>query len=161
MFAINIAGPFFNLYMIEHLKMNYLVINLCTTVVMGIGTVLFSRKWGALTDRYGNKPVTLVSTAIIAILPLLWLFATPSNYTIVFITNIISGIGYSAYNMALFNQQIWLAPARSRSAYAACYTLFTSVLGTAAAYVCGGLFMQYVGPVINKAAIPFIFGKHI
>jgi MFS family permease len=155
-FGVNISAPFFNIYMIENLKMNYFLINLSNPVMQGITTILLVRYWGVLADRYGNKPVTFVSGITIAIVPLIWVFTSPSNFTMAFVANIFAGVGWSGYNLATFNQQVWLAPERNRSAYIASYTLFTSVLGTAAAYICGGIFMQYAKPYINNAHIPFI-----
>jgi len=157
-FGVNFTAPFFNVYMLEDLKMNYFAINLATQVMSSLTTILFVRQWGVLADRYGNKPVTFVSGLIVALLPLMWIFTSPSNITMVFAANIFTGIGWSGYNLALFNQSIWLAPERNRSSYIACFTLLTSVVGTAAAYVCGGTFMQFGRPFFEKAHIPFLMG---
>jgi MFS family permease len=157
-FGVNISAPFYNIYMLEDLKINYFLIYLSNLVMQGITTILFVRKWGVLADRYGNKPVTFASGIVLAIVPLMWVFTSPSNLTMVFIANIFAGIGWSGYNLSTFNQLVWLAPERNRSAYIASYTLFTSVIGTAAAYICGGIFMQYAQPFFENAHVPFIIG---
>ena len=157
-FGVNFAGPFFNVYMIEVLTMNYFIINISTQVMASIATILCVRIWGNWADHYGNKPVIFISSILIIITPIVWVFATPTNYIMVFVANILAGIGWSGYNLALFNQSVWLAPEKNRSAYTACFTLMTSTIGTAAAYLCGGLFLQVARPYFEKAHIPFIMG---
>lgn len=157
-FGVNFAGPFFNVYMLEVLKMNYFMINLSTQVMSSIATILCVRIWGGWSDRYGNKPVMFISSILIILAPISWVFATPTNYFMVFVANIIAGIGWSGYNLGLFNQSVWLAPEKNRSAYIACFTLMTSIIGTAAAYMCGGFFLQVARPFFEKVRIPFILG---
>ncbi|HEX3027075.1 MAG TPA: MFS transporter, partial [Clostridia bacterium] len=159
-FSVNISMPFFNVYMIENLKMSYLSIGLADNIAFSIGAVIMVHRWGVLSDRFGNKPVVMVNGLMIASIPILWLFVNPSNsFAIVFLSNFVSGIVWSGYNLTIFNQSVWLAPEKNRSAYIASYTLFTSVIGTALANVCGGYFMQTFGSWINLLRLPFIAGE--
>lgn len=160
-FGVNISGPFFNVYMIENLKMSYFIIALSCTITSGLTTVMCVRKWGALADRYGNKPVVYISAIGIAVNPFLWFFTSPSVTVMVYIVNLVGGAFWSGYNLAIYNQSVWLAPNKSRSAYLACYTLLTSVIGTALANVCGGLFMQYMRPFIDSLRISFPLGGNL
>lgn len=157
-FGVNFSGPFFNVYMIENLKMSYFTIALSNNITSGLTTVLCVRYWGTLADRYGNKPVVFVSAVGIAIIPLLWFFTAPSATAMVYFANLFGGAFWSGYNLAIFNQSVWLAPNKNRSAYLACYTLLTSVIGTALANVCGGFFMQYMRPFTASLQIPFLLG---
>ncbi len=157
-FGVNFSAPFINVYMIENLRMNYLMITLSTQIMVGVSTILFVRKWGSLADRYGNRFVLIVNAVGIAVVPAVWAFTTPGNYLLVFILNFFAGVFWSGYNIAIFNQSVWLAPNQNRSAYIACFSLLTSVFGTAVAYLCGGIFMQYARPFFNSTHIPFIAG---
>lgn len=152
-FSVNVIVPFFNTYMIQTLKMDYFSINLSCTVASGLTTILVVRQWGVLADRFGNKPVVLAGAIFIAVTPLPWLFTSPGHFEMIYVANIVSGLCWSGYNLAIFNESIWLAPERNRSAYTACFTLFTSAIGTALAYVCGGIFMQYARPFFDHAHI--------
>lgn len=82
-------------------------------------------------------------------LPVIWLFATPQTAWVVLLINIFSGIFWPGFEMMAFNQSIWLAPEKSRSVYIAIYTLVVALIGTAAAFLCGGAFMQ-----LSRAFIP-------
>lgn len=158
-FGVNIIVPFFNTYMLQNLRMNYFTINLACTVMSGITTILVVRQWGVCADRYGNRPVLLLTALCITFVPVPWLFTTPSNYSMIFFANILSGLTWSGYNLAIFNESIWLAPEHNRSAYSAWYTFFTSAVGTALAYVCGGFFMQYTTPYFTRAHIMLFTGS--
>lgn len=158
-FGVNVPAPFFNVYMIEQLKMSYFVITLSNQIMTGLTTVLFVHRWGVMADRYGNRPVVLLGAMGIITLPFLWMFTSPTHYGLVYLINLAGGIAWSAYNLAVFNQSVWMAPEKNRSAYIACFTLLTSVVGVALAYVCGGLFMQFVGPRIDALHIPFVLGR--
>lgn len=158
-FGVNVSAPFFNVYMIEELKMSYFVITLSNQIATAITTVLFVHFWGVLADRYGNRPVVLLGAIGIITLPFCWMFTSSSHYNVIYVINLFSGVCWSAYNLAVFNQSVWMAPVKNRSAYIACFTLLTNVVGVALAYVCGGLFMQYLGPVIDGLCIPFVYGR--
>lgn len=149
-FGVNFAGPFFNVYMIEELKMNYFMINLSNQVMASIATILCVRVWGRWADKYGNKPIMLISGFMIILAPLSWMFTGPKQIVMVFVANILAGVGWSGYNLTLFNQSVWLAPEKNRSSYTACFTLMTSTLGTAAAYLCGGVYLQAAKPFFQR-----------
>lgn len=160
-FGVNLAGPFFNVYMIEYLRMNYFTLSFFAQVVGNIATILCIRYWGRLSDRYGNKPITTLCCSVIILLPFLWFFASPTNYWIVLAINFLSGIFWPGYDMTTFNQSIWLAPEKNRSIYVANYTLITSVFGVALGYICGGAFMQYTRLFVDKLKIPFFMGQNL
>ena len=156
-FSVNVASPFFNVFMIEELKMKFLTISLFTQVASNLFTILFVRLWGKLADRYGSKPVMVLCCFFLTILPVLWLFATPKSTWVVMIINIISGLFLPGFEMNALNQSIWLAPEKNRSVYIASYSLIVILIGTGAAYLCGGAFMQFTRSAIPVEGIS-IFG---
>ncbi|HEX3027233.1 MAG TPA: MFS transporter, partial [Clostridia bacterium] len=119
MFGVNFAVPFFNVYMIEKLKMSYFIIAMANSVTYSIGAVVFVRKWGALADRFGNKPVVFCCALGVAIVPIIWLFAAPGHILMTYVANFVAGVAWSGYYVAIFNQSVWLAPEKNRSAYIA------------------------------------------
>lgn len=157
-FSTNIASPFYNIYMLDDLKMSYFQVNLSQKVTESLLMVLSVRFWGILTDRYGNRPVMLLGSFFTILVPLLWIFSWPHGIAMTYVASFFGGIGWAGFEMAVFNQSIWLAPEQNRSAYVACFTLFTCVIGNAVSYVFGGYFMQYVGPFIHNMRVPLIPG---
>jgi len=155
-FGLNIAGPFFNVYMIEYLKMEFFAISLYSQVISSLSTILFIKFWGRLIDLYGNKPVQIVCSTAIVILPAAWLLVTPDTTFIILIINFFGGLLWSGYELTLINLSIWLAPEKNRSIYVAVFTLLTSVIGIALAFICGGAVMEYTKPLIQSLKLPFI-----
>lgn len=68
-FAVNVAGPFFNVYMLEDLHLGYLRLSLYSQLLSTTATVLFVRVWGRLADALGGKPVMTVCCAGAASIP--------------------------------------------------------------------------------------------
>lgn len=160
-FAVNFAVPFFNVYMLENLHMNYFMITVSNQIMSSLFTVLTVSKWGTICDRFGYKPVVWLSGIGTAISPILWFFVTPGNIWLVFLANIVAGISWAGFNLAIFNQSVWLAPEKNRSAYIASYSMMTTVIGGALAFVAGGYFMQYFGPVVNSFHSLFLLGTEL
>ena len=158
-FGLNFAGPFFNVYMLENLKMGYLTLVLFAQISGNLVTILFIRSWGRLIDRYGNKPIMTICCSFIIILPFMWFFATPQNYYIVIFINILSGLFWPGFDLTCANQSVWLAPEKNRSMYIAVYTLITSFIGIAAAFVLGGAFMQFSKPIFENLNLSFFMGQ--
>lgn len=158
-FGVNFAGPFFNVYMLENLKMSYMAIAMFAQVLGNLSTIFFIQKWGRLVDKYGNKPVMTVCCSIIIVLPLFWLFATPQNYWILLLLNFLVGIAWPGYEMTAINLSIWLAPEKNRSIYLASYTLVVSIIGSVFAFILGGAFLEYTKHLFENLSLPFLFGQ--
>jgi MFS family permease len=160
-FGVNFSGPFFNVYMLEHLKMSFFTMSIFGQVVSNVATIFSIRYWGKLVDKYGNKPILAICSTIIIFFPLLWLFAAPQNYYIILLINTMAGICWPGFEMTSTNMSIWLAPKDNRSIYIANYTLLTSTVGVALAYISGGIFMQYARPYVAGLNIPFLMGQNL
>ncbi len=160
-FGVNLAGPFFNVYMLEYLNMDFFTISIFCQLLGNVSTIIFIRSWGRVVDLNGNKPVLALCCSILIILPLMWIFTTPQNYYVVLLINFLAGICWPGYEMTTMNMSIWLAPEENRSIYIACYTLVTSSIGVAIAYVCGGAFLEFVRPFFESMSITFVMGQKL
>ncbi|MEN2983546.1 MAG: MFS transporter [Dictyoglomaceae bacterium] len=149
-FSLNIAGPFFNIYMIKYLKMSFFDIALYVQLINNITIIFFVRIWGRIIDKFGNKPVLLVSITVISFLPFLWCFTSPNNWLfIVILIQILAGIFWPAVDLGYNNLALNLSPDEHRSFYIAVLNLFVSSLGIALAYVLGGFIIENISPLIN------------
>ncbi|MCL6589464.1 MAG: MFS transporter [Firmicutes bacterium] len=161
-FGMNFAAPFFNVYMLEQLHMNYFSIFLGAQLVSNLATVLFVQVWGKMTDKFGNKPVMVICSSVVMFLPMFWCFATPQNHLIVIpIINLLAGSFWPGYDISATNLAIWLAPPRNRSIYIATYTVFASLIGGMSAYICGGALMEFSKGILAKWSLPFFLGQRL
>ncbi len=141
-FAINVAAPFYNVYMLEDLHMSFTQISLYTQIASNLITVFVVARWGRLIDRYGIKPVLQLTVMFTALSPLPYLLATPDAAGWVLLSSAISGVFWPAFELSQQNMYLKQSPRRHRSMYIAiffaCYNLFGVALGNAV----GGWLMQ-------------------
>jgi len=88
--------------------------------VMRSGQLAIAPKMGQLVDRWGNRPVMIVSQLIVALGPLFFLAATPAHPWIVAGAFIV-WIAYAGLNVGLDNVKIKLAAPENNSPFVAAY----------------------------------------
>ncbi|MBU1657351.1 MAG: MFS transporter, partial [Candidatus Omnitrophica bacterium] len=79
MFAIQIAAPFYGVFMIENLKIDFSTITILGTFAT-FATLFMMKIWGSISDKLGNKPVIIVSGWFLTVVPFLWILAVPGKY---------------------------------------------------------------------------------
>jgi len=141
-FAANIAGPFWNVYMLEDLQMSFTQMSLYTQIISNISTVLVISFWGRLIDRYGNKPILQMAAILMAFSPLPWFFATPATTFFVLISNVVSGASWPVSDLCQQNLYLNHSPQVHRSMYIAVFLACVNLLGVALANAFGGWLMQ-------------------
>ncbi len=160
-FSIQIAGPYYNVYMLNYLHFSLGLMTLMMQIIPAIATILFLRKIGSAFDRYGFRPVLLLSCAISSVLPLSWIFTTPALNWFVFPINILSGIFNIGIDLAIMSLAIFLAPHEDRSAYLAIKNVAMSLLGFVPAILIGGFVSDYLRTLLTAHPLPFIGGYQL
>lgn len=123
-FSLNIAGPFFSVYMVEKLRFSAALVG-AATVVSNIAGLLVQRRVGALSDRWGPRRVQLISMLCIPLLPAAWIFI--SRFWQVAMLNIFSGAFWGAFNLVSFNLLLTLTPQSQRARYSAFYQMMVTL----------------------------------
>jgi len=141
-FSANIAGPFWNVYMLENLKMSFTQMSLYSQIISNIATVLVISRWGRLIDRYGNKPILQMATIFMALSPLPWFFATPASTYFILISNIFSGASWPVSDLCQQNLYLSHSPQKHRSMFIAVFLACINLFGVAFANMVGGFLMQ-------------------
>lgn len=126
--ALQVAGPFFNVYIVTGLGGSDAQVGLAAGVsnlTNLIGLWIFAR----LADRRGSYWVQKVTGFLIPLLPLAWVFAAhPWN---IYLINTASGFLWAGYNLANFNLLLDYTPEGERPRAVALYQ--TVVFGSAVA----------------------------
>jgi len=100
-FAVNIAAPFFAVYMLRDLQFTYatyIIITFSATVF----SVLVMPLWGKFSDRFGNYQVMRITLFLIPAIPILWIFSS-SPYYLILVAQLVDGIGWAGFNLASAN----------------------------------------------------------
>ncbi|MBF2003141.1 MAG: MFS transporter [Synechococcales cyanobacterium C42_A2020_086] len=143
-FAVNLSAPFFNLYLLDTLKLDLSLVTLYNSL-SAAANLLLLLFWGKLADRIGNRPLLLSVGVLVGITPLLWLTTGVNSWSIWFglpLLHLLSGGTWAAIDLCSNNLQIGVAPIQRQSTYfgiVAALAGISGALGTTA----GGLLAQY------------------
>ena len=123
-FSLNIAGPFFNVYMVQNLNFTATMVGI-TSIVSTVASLIVQRRVGRLADRLGSRRVMMISMALIPILPAAWVFIT--RLWQVILLNSYGGMVWGAFNLVSFNLLLSLTPVSQRARYSAIYQILITL----------------------------------
>jgi len=98
--SVNVAGPFFTVYMLRDLELSYITYTIITAAA-ALTSFLAMAYWGTIADRFGNKRVLNVCGILVAAVPLLWLFSRNISYLI--LVQVVSGFAWAGFNLSAGN----------------------------------------------------------
>ncbi|MFC2149200.1 MFS transporter [Candidatus Auribacterota bacterium] len=142
-FAINLAAPFFTVYMLKRLGLD-----MSGVVIMSIISQTFNFAflglWGKWTDHFSNKSVLAVSGPLFILCILAWTFTTlPDKHFLTFPLligiHILMGISTAGITIAVGNIGLKLAPKGEGTAYLGASTLIISLAAGIAPIIGGKL----------------------
>ena len=140
-FSINIAGPFFSVYMVQDLNASAAIVGV-TSIIATMSSIPAQKFFGPLADKWGARKLMMVTSLIIPILPFLW-FITSEPWH-VYPINVLGGAIWAGYNIAAFNFLLSVSPADQRARYTAIYQIaVTGSIALGAAL--GGVIANYWG----------------
>jgi len=152
--AVNIAGPFFAVYMKQDLNFSYTTFTLAT-ISASLASIIFMPIWGKFSDKYGNLKLLKIGSILIPFLPILWLFGK-SPYYIALVPQLLGGMGWAAFNLASFNF-IYDAVSRERRGLCIAYSNVLSGIGVFLGAGLGGLLAHYLTiTFMNKLLFIFL-----
>lgn len=130
-FAVNLAGPFFMVYMLKRLELGMSFI-IGLSILSQIFNFLFLKLWGRYTDRFSNKSVLAISGPLFILSILAWTFTTmPDKYAftipLLVIIHIVMGLSSAGVSLASGNISLKLAPRGEATVYLATNTIMNSV----------------------------------
>ncbi len=135
-FSVGIASPFFSVFMITNLGLPFSLIALFG-LVSGVTSTLGMRLWGGLLDEIGSKPLLLLCSIGGGAIPILWLFAVPGSYWILWPIHVLTGIFWSGIGLASSHLLMGTAPRQNSGTFFAVFAGITGLAGAAAPVVGG------------------------
>jgi MFS family permease len=117
-FALQIAAPFFNVYLVTELGASVGLVGLFTSIssLASLGGQLI---FGKVLDRRGSVFLQLATGFPIAVLPVMWVFYTEPWQ--VGINNLFGGFLWAGFNLANFNLLLQVTPDVGRARAVALY----------------------------------------
>jgi len=145
-FAINLAQPFFIVYMVQLLGYSMKSI-IFLMLLQQMVTVVFLSMWGKYVDKFSNKSVMSICGPLIILSILGWTFTTlpevhKFTLPLVIILHIAAGIAGAGIMVANGNISLKLAPKGEAASYLATNSALTSISAGIAPIV-GGLMADF------------------
>jgi MFS family permease len=147
-FCVNLAAPFFSVFMIRDLRLDYFTYTVVVTAVP-ITQIFTIGRWGRHADKVGNVKILKLTSLFIASLPLWWLLNQNPVY-LVFI-QALSGFAWSGFGLCAVN---FIYDAVTPEKRTRCISYFNVFTGTA---LCLGALLG--GYLVN--VLPRILGYKI
>ncbi|WP_033402425.1 MFS transporter [Dyadobacter beijingensis] len=146
LFAVNLATPFFTVFMLKTLglTMTYIIPLTILSQLSSIFTIGF---WGKFADRYSNKTIISITAPLYLACVIAWCFVgiytnLVSNLALLAAIHMVSGSANAGTNLALTNIGLKLAPSREAIVYLSVKNIITSVFSSLAPLV-GGYLADY------------------
>jgi len=152
------AGQFFTVYMLEQIKMPYLMVQV-TGLVAALFSSLAMPVWGYLADKFGNKPLLILSLGGVTFLPYLWFLTDPERYLwsvgVIMLIQVFAGSLWAGVGLTQFNLNVAVAPPQQRAVYMGALSTVVAVMGGIAAFGSGAV-MEALKPYVADPARFFI-----
>lgn len=147
-FSVNLAAPYFSVFMLKDLNFNYLTYTILITIVP-LTQILVIRRWGHIADRVGNLKILKFSSLIISTLPFWWIVYRNPIY--LGLIQVISGFAWAGFNLCATNF-IYDAVSESKRVRCIAYFNFMTGLALCLGSIIGGFLINY---------LPYLFGYKI
>lgn len=146
--AVQIAGPFFAVYMLEELNLSYLDYTIIVSAAT-VSTFISMVYWGRNIDKFGARNVLMASSIVLCIVPLQWLFSANVVYLVAI--QLLAGFAWAGFNLAAFNFVFDTVKPGKRARCVA----YQNVLNGSALFIGANL----GGFLITKFSLPEFFGS--
>jgi HEAT repeat protein/MFS family permease len=119
-FAQTFPGNFFTAFALESLKLPFTVLTLAG-LTQAIGTVVASPFCGFLSDKYGNKPLLILTGFCLTVTPVMWLLCYPGetghNAAVLLPISVLVGAVWAGVSLTQFNIVLATSPPEERASY--------------------------------------------
>lgn len=160
-FAVNLAGPFFMVFMIKKLGMS-LTFVIGLSILSQISNFFFLTIWGNFTDKFTNKSVLMVCGPLFIFSILAWTFTSLGEAYFLTIPllvtiHIVMGISSAGIAIASGNISLKLAPKGEATTFLAANTI-TNSIAAGIAPIIGGLSVDYFADKTISLNIKYLSG---
>jgi MFS family permease len=145
-FALNIATPFFTVFMMKSLGLSLSYI-IGLTIISQITGILTVRTWGAFADKYSNKTIIAISAPLYILCIIAWCFVGIytqfyANVILLVIIHTSMGVATAGVNLSITNLGLKLAPQEDAIVYLSARNMVISFFGAIAPLI-GGFLADY------------------
>ncbi len=164
MFAQTFAGNLFAAFGLKTLNLDYKIIQ-GAGFMHALGTVVFFRLWGFVSDKYGNKPVLALTSIMLSLNPIPWMLCKPGNHTldsiILLSSHPLMALGWSGWSLCQFNIMLATAKPAERASYMGAGMALSALVGGVSPITGALVFDQLRGGFSEEVAYKTVFGLSV
>jgi len=134
--AVAPGAAFFSLHVLGSVRAGFLVLA-GHAIVVALVRVFAAPLWGRAVDLWGARPVLVVSSLGIAVMPALWVLTGPDRLWPLAIDAVVAGVMWGGHAVASFDLPLGIAPAPKRSYYLALFAMASGIGFTLSTIVSG------------------------
>ena len=142
-FALNIATPFFSVYMMKTigLPLSYII---GLSILTQLSSIITIKLWGRYADNYSNKTIIGICSPLYICCIIAWCFVGMSaneytNIILLAVINIVTGLVTAGINLSLTNIGLKLAPKEDAIVYLSAKNIITAFFSSIAPLIGGSL----------------------
>jgi Major Facilitator Superfamily. len=137
--SLHVAGPFFAVYNVSKLKLDYTFITI-VGLVSAVARVFAATIWGRLADKKSWFWVIKSSMFLLGVVHVFWFFMMKDTYVILQpVLQIFSGIAWGGIAISVFNLPFLYAPEESRVMYVGANSAYAGIFGFIATLIGAGI----------------------
>jgi MFS family permease len=141
-FAVNIGGPFIQVYQVKVLGFTAALIGVLVSFELGVNIVM-QRVYGSFViSRFGDFRVMRALRFLTCLIPLAWIFVTSPLAAAV--VGVMAGLIWSGHELANFNCLLEITPENRRANYIAVHTFAVSIFAALGPAI-GGVLTDAIG----------------
>ena len=152
-FSVNLAAPYFAVFMLQDLSFNYFLYAM-VTIAAPLTLYLTVRRWGRHADQVGSLKVLRLTSKCFPLIPLLWIVGQAPWYLVM--VEMFSGFLWAGFNLCAAN---FIYDAASPQKRTRCIAYFNVVNGFALACgaLLGGFMVRYLPPLFGHKILMLFF----
>jgi MFS family permease len=135
--AVACVAGFISFHMLVNLRMGFALVA-AHGVAVALVRIVTAPLWGRAVDRLGARPVLVLCSFGVAVVPVIWMLPTPERLWPIALEALVSGALWGGHGIASVDLSVALAPRRGRPFYLAAFAT-AGGLGFAAASILAGL----------------------
>ncbi len=151
-FTSGLMGPFFNVFMLEVLKMSVGQVT-AVVVLSSVTGAAAMAGWGPFIDRYGNRPVMVFCLTGWMVNGYLWTVTTPERLWVLYMAWAVAGVFAAGFMQGLFGLLLKIVPPEAKSTAISINVAVTALPATVAPVLAGTLLDAAVAQGWDKLAV--------
>lgn len=152
-FSVNLAAPYFAVFMLQDLSFNYFLYAM-VTIAAPLTLYLTVRRWGRHADKVGSLKVLRLTSKCFPLIPLLWIVDQRPWYLLT--VEMFSGFLWAGFNLCAAN---FIYDAASPQKRTRCIAYFNVVNGFALSCgaLLGGFMVRHLPPLFGYKILMLFF----